>query len=87
MGNSQSLLQKTDFPERIDIVKANMLFIPKASFSQKALNHLKRLASFKNRNFTDTRPCDCQPTGFQGSFPALMKLRIICVCREDVKMI
>lgn len=44
-------LQKSDFPEQIDIVKANMLFIPKASISQRALNRLKRLASFKNPMF------------------------------------
>ena len=44
-------LQKSDFPEQIDIVKANMLFIPKSNISQRALNRLKRLASFKNPMF------------------------------------
>ncbi|MGA9176297.1 MAG: DEAD/DEAH box helicase family protein [Desulfobacterales bacterium] len=44
-------LQQKDFPKRIDIIKANMLFIPKAMISQKALNRLKRLASFKNPMF------------------------------------
>lgn len=44
-------LQKIDFPEQIVIVKANMLFIPKADISQRALNWLKRLASFKNPMF------------------------------------
>ncbi|MFZ0485277.1 MAG: DEAD/DEAH box helicase family protein [Desulfobacterales bacterium] len=44
-------LQKIDFPKQIDIIKANMLFIPKAMISQKALNRLKRLASFKNPMF------------------------------------
>ena len=44
-------LQKSDFPKRIDIVKANMLFIPKDGISQRALNRLKRLASFKNPMF------------------------------------
>ena len=44
-------LQRDDFPERIEIVKANMLFIPKAGISQKAMNRLKRLASFKNPMF------------------------------------
>ena len=44
-------LQKTDFPIQIDIVKANMLFIPKSGISQRALNRLKRLASFKNPTF------------------------------------
>jgi superfamily II DNA or RNA helicase len=44
-------LQQTDFPRRIEIVKANMLFIQKAAISQRGLNHLKRLASFKNPMF------------------------------------
>jgi len=44
-------LQRDDFPKRIEIVKANMLFIPKTGISQKAMNRLKRLASFKNPMF------------------------------------
>jgi superfamily II DNA or RNA helicase len=46
-----SRLKKSDFPKQIDIVKANMLFIPKSDISQRALNRLKRLASFKNPMF------------------------------------
>ncbi len=44
-------LNKSDFPKHIEIVKANMLFIPKVGISQRALNRLKRLASFKNPVF------------------------------------
>ncbi|MFA9392379.1 MAG: DEAD/DEAH box helicase family protein [Prolixibacteraceae bacterium] len=44
-------LQQNDFPIKIEIVKANMLFIPKVGISQKALNQLKRLAAFKNPEF------------------------------------
>jgi superfamily II DNA or RNA helicase len=44
-------LNETDFPRQIEIVKANMLFIPKAGISQRGLNHLKRLATFKNPEF------------------------------------
>ncbi len=44
-------LKKSDFPERIEIVKSNMLFVPKEGVSQSALNRLKRLASFKNPMF------------------------------------
>ncbi|MBN1930531.1 MAG: DEAD/DEAH box helicase family protein [Desulfobacterales bacterium] len=44
-------LQRDDFPKSIEIVRANMLFIPKAGISQKAMNRLKRLASFKNPMF------------------------------------
>jgi superfamily II DNA or RNA helicase len=44
-------LQRDDFPERIEIVRANMLFISKEGISQKAMNRLKRFASFKNPMF------------------------------------
>jgi superfamily II DNA or RNA helicase len=44
-------LKKIDFPKQLDIVKANMLFIPKSGISQRALNRLRRLASFKNPMF------------------------------------
>ncbi|RJP94136.1 MAG: hypothetical protein C4518_04205 [Desulfobacteraceae bacterium] len=44
-------LQKSEFPSQIEILKASMLFIPKAAISQRALNHLKRLSSFKNPMF------------------------------------
>jgi superfamily II DNA or RNA helicase len=48
---SKTKLEKIDFPGQLDIFKANMLFIPKAGISQRALNRLKRLASFKNPMF------------------------------------
>ena len=48
---SKVILQKKDFPDVIEIVKANMLYIPKADISQKALNRIKRLAAFKNPEF------------------------------------
>ncbi|MBW6481144.1 MAG: helicase, partial [Bacteroidales bacterium] len=44
-------INKNDFPGKVEVVKANMLFIPKNGFSQRALNHLKRLAAFKNPEF------------------------------------
>jgi superfamily II DNA or RNA helicase len=44
-------LSKDDFPNNLEIVKANMLFIPKTGVSQRGLNHLKRLAAFKNPEF------------------------------------
>ncbi len=48
---SKIKLSKNDFPQNIEIVKANMLFVPKNDISQRALNHLKRLAAFKNPDF------------------------------------
>lgn len=45
------ILLKTDFPQKMEIVKANMLFIKKEGVSQRALNQLKRLAAFRNPEF------------------------------------
>ncbi len=47
----KEILQKMDFPQTFEIVKANMLFVPKNGFSLKALNRIKRLAAFKNPEF------------------------------------
>jgi superfamily II DNA or RNA helicase len=44
-------LRKDDFPKKLEVVKSNMLFIPKEGFSQRALNQIKRLAAFKNPEF------------------------------------
>lgn len=52
---SKIKLLKNDFPQDLEVVKANMLFVPKAGISQKALNHLKRLAAFKNPEFYRTQ--------------------------------
>jgi len=47
----QTKLTKSDFPQKIDYVKANMLYIPKEGISQMGLNSIKRLAAFKNPEF------------------------------------
>jgi superfamily II DNA or RNA helicase len=47
----KSVLLNNDFPKAIEIVKANMLYIPKRGISPKALNRIKRLAAFKNPDF------------------------------------
>lgn len=44
-------LTKNDFSDKLNVVKANMLFIQKKGLSQRALNRLKRLATFKNPMF------------------------------------
>ena len=44
-------LTKNDFPRKIILVKADMIYIPKENISQKALNVSKRLAAFKNPEF------------------------------------
>ncbi|MDP3480657.1 MAG: hypothetical protein Q8R88_12865, partial [Desulfoprunum sp.] len=66
-------LLKTDFPREIEIVKANMLFVPKTGISQRALNQLKRLAAFKNPEFYKNQAM---------RMPTYDKPRIIC-CAED----
>jgi superfamily II DNA or RNA helicase len=44
-------LTEEDFPDVVNIIRANMLYIDKNGFSQKALNVIKRLAAFKNPDF------------------------------------
>ena len=66
-------LLKTDFPREIEIVKSNMLFVPKAGISQRALNQLKRLAAFKNPEFYKNQAM---------RMPTYDKPRIIC-CAEN----
>jgi len=44
-------LGKSDLPDPVCVTKANMLYISKNGFSQKALNTLKRLAAFRNPDF------------------------------------
>lgn len=40
-----------DFPESVEVVRADMLYIRKSGISQKGLNALKRLAAFNNPEF------------------------------------
>ena len=40
-----------DFPVDPILIRSNMLYIPLQGFSAKAVNHLKRIASFKNPEF------------------------------------
>jgi superfamily II DNA or RNA helicase len=44
-------LSKSDIPNTINITKANMLYVQKNGFSNKALNIIKRLAAFRNPDF------------------------------------
>lgn len=44
-------LSKSDFPDKLEITKANMLYIPTKGLSPVALNKIKRLAAFKNPDF------------------------------------
>jgi len=44
-------LSNSDFPGKILVVRSNMLYIPIKGLSPKVLNHLKRIASFRNPEF------------------------------------
>ncbi|WP_312813850.1 TOTE conflict system archaeo-eukaryotic primase domain-containing protein [Sedimentibacter sp.] len=45
------MVSENDIPDAINIIKANMLYIYKEGFSNKALNIMKRLAAFRNPDF------------------------------------
>lgn len=44
-------MMKADFPERISIIRSSGIYIPTIGLSAKVVNHLKRLAAFKNPEF------------------------------------
>lgn len=44
-------MDKSDFPKAIRIVLANGVYIPTDGLSAKTINHLKRIAAFKNPEF------------------------------------
>jgi hypothetical protein len=76
-GSTKKLeVNKNDFPEKVEVVKANMLFIPKTGFSSRALNHLKRLAAFKNPEFYKAQAM---------RFPTFDKPRIISCSNETTE--
>ncbi len=47
----RSKLTRDEFPNVIQLVKANMLYVNKSGLSPRALNTMKRLAAFKNPEF------------------------------------
>lgn len=44
-------LSVEDFPQRMGMVKSNALYIPLKDLSAKVLNHIRRIASFKNPEY------------------------------------
>ena len=44
-------LSQADFQSGMTMVRSNMLYVPLSALSAKALNHLKRIAAFKNPEF------------------------------------
>jgi hypothetical protein len=78
-------LQKSDFPKKIDIVKANMLYIPKDKISQRALNRLKRLASFKNPMFYRQQAMRLSTYGYPSIISCADETTDYLCLREGVK--
>lgn len=88
---SRIKLLKDDFPQDIEIVKANMLFVPKAGISQKALNYFKRLAAFKNPEFYKAQamrmPTFDKPRIISCSDETTEYLCLPRGCEEDLKAV
>ncbi len=78
-----------DFPRKITLAKANMIYIPKENISQKALNVLKRLAAFKNPEFYKAQamrlPTYNKPRIISCSDETEEYLCLPRGCEEDVK--
>jgi hypothetical protein len=70
-----TMLNENDVPHTINIVKANMLYIHKKGFSNKALNIMKRLAAFRNPDFYKAQAM---------RLPTYNKPRIISLSEETV---
>ena len=62
-------LTHNDFPEKLEIVRSNMLYIPKDGLSPNAQNQIKRLTAFKNPDFYKSQAM---------RLPIYDKPRIIC---------
>jgi superfamily II DNA or RNA helicase len=52
---TEAKLESKDFIDKLIIVEANRLYIPKAGVSHRALNRIKRLAAFSNPQFYKTQ--------------------------------
>lgn len=65
----RAILSKNDFPDTLDVIRSNMLYIPKAGLSANAQNQIKRLAAFKNPDFYKAQAM---------RLPIYDKPRIIC---------
>ena len=44
-------IERSDFSSEVIIIRSNMLYIPLSHLSSKVLNHLRRIASFRNPEF------------------------------------
>ena len=65
----KALLSTDDFPDKLDVVRSNMLYVPKNELSANAQNQIKRLAAFRNPDFYKAQAM---------RLPIYDKPRIIC---------
>lgn len=65
----KTLLTSMDFPDKLEIVRSNMIYIPREGLSANAQNQIKRLAAFKNPDFYKSQAM---------RLPIYDKPRIIC---------
>ncbi len=84
-------LTADDFPGKINLIKANLIFIPKEGVSHKALNVLKRLAAFKNPEFYKAQamrmPTYNKPRIISCSDETVEYLCLPRGCEEDIKIL
>jgi superfamily II DNA or RNA helicase len=71
-------LENKDFPDKLIVVEANRLYIPKKDISQRAFNRIKRLAAFPNPQFYKTQKMRMSTFGIP---------RIICSLDETAEFL
>lgn len=76
--SKNTVLDITDFPLVLGIVRANMLYIPKSELSHKAINRIRRLAAFRNSDFYRSQAM---------RLPIYDKPRIICTADDTEEYI
>ena len=74
----QQKLTRLDFPQRLIITCANMLYLSRSGLSSAAVNALKRLAAFKNPEFYKAQAM---------RMPTYDKPRIICCAELDERYV
>lgn len=73
-----SNMPENNFPDKLNIILSNMIYIPKTAITQNGLNRIKRLASFKNPDFYKAQAMRMSTYG---------KPRIISLADENDKYI
>jgi|GEM_PF-659978 len=83
--SNQTIITCSEYPNKVSIVKADMLYIKKDGLSQKLMNKIKRLAAFLNLSFLKLRLCVYQHIINQELFHSRKRQINIFVCPVVVK--